>query len=375
VSVGSLVLQPDAEPPAGKLLEAASESPLFCQTWRRKRTDLADPSQSGYDLSLATIAVLRGWTDQEVAKLIIAVRREHNEKPEKALREDYIRRTIAKAKQAAAFGTNGGDEVDLSQFVCDPQQIDPRTGRPRAIARRVHEVDREALEWLWPGRIPLWSAWIWPLASPVAVPGPIRRCCHKNTDVRALLAPLAEMASRRRVAVLAVTHLSKSGGAKAVYRAMGSLAFTAAARAVWSVVKDQDDLNRRLFLPAKLNLAQDPDGLAYRIVRGRVEWDEQPVRMHADDAFAAEMGIVKPRKRGSDKREAIQWLCEELAGGPKPSSEIIELGGEYGFSKRTLQRAFKEMGGVRRKEAFDGPWIWGLHDQGDNEDATKPPLL
>jgi len=155
VSVGSLVLQPDAEPPAGKLLEAASESPLFCQTWRRKRTDLADPSQSGYDLSLATIAVLRGWTDQEVAKLIIAVRREHNEKPEKALREDYIRRTIAKAKQAAAFGTNGGDEVDLSQFVCDPQQIDPRTGRPRAIARRVHEVDREALEWLWPGRIPL----------------------------------------------------------------------------------------------------------------------------------------------------------------------------------------------------------------------------
>ena len=93
---------------------------------------------------------------------------------------------------------------------------------------------------------------------------------HNNTEVRGLLAPLAEVAGRYHLAIVAVTHLSKSGGTKAVYRAMGSLAFAAASRAVWAIVKDLNDPQRRLFLPAKLNLAQDPDGMAYRIKEGRV---------------------------------------------------------------------------------------------------------
>ena len=59
---------------------------------------------------------------------------------------------------------------------------------------------------------------------------------------------------------------------------MGSLAFAAAARAVWAITKDPDNPERRLFLPAKLNLARDPDGLAYRIDDGRVAWEFNPVK-------------------------------------------------------------------------------------------------
>jgi RecA-family ATPase len=55
---------------------------------------------------------------------------------------------------------------------------------------------------------------------------------HKNSEVRGLLAQLAVLAHRHRVAVVAVTHLNKSRDKKAVYRAMGSLAFAAAARAM-----------------------------------------------------------------------------------------------------------------------------------------------
>src|SRR5262249_8970645 len=57
---------------------------------------------------------------------------------------------------------------------------------------------------------------------------------HSNSDVRRVLAPLAELAARRNIAVVCVTHLRKSEGA-AVYRTMGSLAFAAAARAVWAI--------------------------------------------------------------------------------------------------------------------------------------------
>jgi putative DNA primase/helicase len=198
---------------------------------------------------------------------------------------------------------------------------------------------------------------------------------HNNTDVRGLLAPLAELAGRNRIAVVAVTHLSKSSGAKAVYRAMGSLAFAAASRAVWAIVKDQTDPQRRLFLPAKLNLAQDPDGLAYRIVDGRVAWETEPVKMHADDAFAAELRAANGvGHRGAERREASAWLREQLRGGPCSASELIELGEQCGFTKRTLQRALRSIGGERKKNSFDGPWLWSLSASSDEGD-TKPCLI
>ena len=202
---------------------------------------------------------------------------------------------------------------------------------------------------------------------------------HKNTEVRGLLAPLADLASVHRIAIVAVTHLSKSGGTKAVYRAMGSLAFAAASRAVWAIVKDQDDPQRRLFLPAKLNLAQDPDGLAYRIVNGRVQWDVEPVRMHADDAFAEEMRKSNGGSgRGTERREAVAWLRAELANGRKPTTELLEYAKECGFSERTLRRAFTEIGGKSIKASFNGPWLWELGDENCHEDCQhgqEAPLL
>ncbi|MFV0442165.1 MAG: AAA family ATPase [Planctomycetaceae bacterium] len=199
---------------------------------------------------------------------------------------------------------------------------------------------------------------------------------HNNSEVRGLLAPLAEIASRFDLSIVAVTHLSKSGGAKAVYRAMGSLAFAAASRAVWAIVKDQDDPQRRLFLPAKLNLAQDPDGLAYRIVEGKVVWELDPVRMHADDAFAAEMRINNGSgSRGSERREAAEWLREELADGPKPASEVIEAGEHCGFTKRTVQRAFSQIGGERKKGEFNGPWLWSLPADGSPTLFSPTPKM
>ncbi len=114
VEIADLVLQADAQPPLDKLIAAAAESPQFKQAWDRQRADLADQSQSAYDLSLATVAALRGWSDQEIANLIIAARRHHNERPEKALRADYIRRTLVRAKRAV---DEPADDVDISALV------------------------------------------------------------------------------------------------------------------------------------------------------------------------------------------------------------------------------------------------------------------
>lgn len=183
---------------------------------------------------------------------------------------------------------------------------------------------------------------------------------HNNTEVRGMLAPLADLARRHRVAIVSVTHLSKSAGTKAVYRAMGSLAFAAAARAVWAIVKDINDPLRRLFLPAKFNLAHEPSGLAYRIEEGRVAWETDPVSMHADDAFEAELESHSEKGgRGGDRREACAWLRSQLANGPLASNEIIADAKEQGISERTLRRAFKEIS-CRAKKGVDGFWHWEL---------------
>ncbi len=111
---GDLVLRVDAEPPAEKFAVLMQACPAFLQAWNRQRPDLEDQSQSAYDLSLADIAALNGWSDQEIADLIIATRRKHDEKPDKALRADYVTRTIASARRAAEERIASG--VNLSGF-------------------------------------------------------------------------------------------------------------------------------------------------------------------------------------------------------------------------------------------------------------------
>ncbi len=186
---------------------------------------------------------------------------------------------------------------------------------------------------------------------------------HKNAEIRGLLAPLGAIAERHRVAVVAVTHLNKSGGGPAIYRAMGSLAFAAAARAAWAVSKDRNDPRRRLLLPIKNNIAQDTGGLAYRIeptgVDGcpAVAWEPDPVNVSADDALGGDRGYDGGR---TERDDAAAWLCDFLARGSKPANDVFSEAKAAGFAKRTIQRA-KALAGVRpRKETFGGGWVWEL---------------
>ena len=87
-----------AEPPADKLAALCSGDPAFLATWEHKRRDLSDESPSGYDLALASRAAAAGWTDEEVANLLVAFRRRHGLDVAKAIREDYLAHTIARAR-------------------------------------------------------------------------------------------------------------------------------------------------------------------------------------------------------------------------------------------------------------------------------------
>jgi len=183
---------------------------------------------------------------------------------------------------------------------------------------------------------------------------------HKDSEVRALLAPLADLASRYGVAVIAVSHLNKGNG-DALTRFMGSLAFVAAARAAYVVTKDANDPARRLLLPVKNNIGIDDTGLAYRLEGGampRVEWESLPVRVSADEAVSS-----PDRKRGpapKEREEAESWLLDFLAGGPQPAEVVFAEAGRVGITQATLRRAKDAAGVESKKQGKDGPWAWQL---------------
>ena len=99
---GSLRLNKDAEPPDKWSLLCEAEPRALTAFNHALRTP--DRSASSYDLALANYAAKAGWTEQEIADLIIAHRRAHDAKP-KADLQDYLARTITTARRGLAAGS------------------------------------------------------------------------------------------------------------------------------------------------------------------------------------------------------------------------------------------------------------------------------
>jgi hypothetical protein len=184
---------------------------------------------------------------------------------------------------------------------------------------------------------------------------------NSNAEVRGMLAPLAALAAKHGVAVLCVTHLRKSAG-PAVHRAIASIAFTAAARAVWAVASDPSDTDRRLMLAVKQNLGPNVGGLAFRVTTKNglpvLDWELGAVNMDANDILN-----VEDRETHSERKEVDQWLREYLADGPVGASEVTRAAKDVGITKSTLWRASNALGVDRRKIGGRGAgWEWSLQD-------------
>jgi putative DNA primase/helicase len=198
---------------------------------------------------------------------------------------------------------------------------------------------------------------------------------NSNTQVREFLAPLAKLAEKYNVAIIGISHFNKKLDIAAAYRTIGSVGFRAAARAVWVVLLDPDDKDRRLFLPDKVNLAKEPTGLAFRLVDTQVttddglidtafcEFESAVIYKTADEVLRAEHSNLKGVSR---IKEATEWLKGILSNGPMPANNVKELAKFEGIKERTLERA-KEKLGIMSEPVFEGGkfkgWVWSLPEQ------------
>ena len=96
------MIDEDREPPPEKLLAMLNLVPRFGATWRRERKEF--PSQSEYDLSLATMAAATGgWRDEEIVALVMTHRKAAGE-PTRADRPGYWSGLLGKAKRELRQG-------------------------------------------------------------------------------------------------------------------------------------------------------------------------------------------------------------------------------------------------------------------------------
>ena len=129
--ISNLIIVPNVEIPPMLLEGLRVNHPKFGPTWDNSRTDLKDQSCSGYDLALASIGVSCSLTDQQIADLMIAHRREFPR--EKKIREGracaiYMQTTIATARAGRQSSESASKEFAELERLLNMQNAEPAAG-------------------------------------------------------------------------------------------------------------------------------------------------------------------------------------------------------------------------------------------------------
>ena len=185
-----------------------------------------------------------------------------------------------------------------------------------------------------------------------------------NVEVRSLLYPLAALAKRYRVAMIAIAHLNKRPSASSVNRVMGALTFVSTARTVWGVMRDPLDESQRLMLTLKNNVSEENQGLSFRLpkVEGGlapyVNWGEKPLAMTFQSACMRSPRFSFAEQSYRDDADHVtKRLREELSSGPQPRLLLMMSvpGGEAAH-----YRAAERLGVLKVKTDYYGGWMWML---------------
>jgi putative DNA primase/helicase len=199
----------------------------------------------------------------------------------------------------------------------------------------------------------------------------------RTTDVRAVLAPLVDLAAELKVAIVAVMHFNKKIDiTNVMLRISDSLAFAAVARHVYGVVDDAEH-ERKLLVRAKNNVAIKTKNqtLAFRFEACEVGIDKRSGRRiwaphivfeddYVDVSAMEAMQAVASNKAPTARDGAKKFLFDLLAHGPVLSAEIEEAAEANGVSRRTLFRAKNDLNVIAKKDTTkkNGPWTWQLPD-------------
>ncbi|MDF9408268.1 MAG: DNA repair protein RadA [Pelotomaculum sp. PtaB.Bin013] len=175
---------------------------------------------------------------------------------------------------------------------------------------------------------------------------------HRANEVRPLLARLAALAERHKCAMLCIIHLSKATASKSIYRGMGSIDFTAAARSVLLAGSDPQDTKRRALVHIKSSLAAAGQSQGFEL--GDNFFWTGISELTAGALLANEVNLADKKNKLDS---AVEWLTEI-------QDEDISLMTLRRVKEKLCIKAYKKPG------EKNGPYLWelpGNNFQSDND--------
>ena len=174
---------------------------------------------------------------------------------------------------------------------------------------------------------------------------------NKANDVRALLAPLAEFAAKKDIAIVIVRHWNKAEKSSASYRGAGSADFRNASRSVLQVIRTGDGC---FVTVEKSNYGATGKTLTFSIDDGVFCWTGES-DMSANDILNLHTAAGREVHR---VRAAAEALIREMANadGRIRSKELYDEGKRRNMSEITIRRAAKALG-TRSEKVGDAWWV------------------
>jgi hypothetical protein len=149
---------------------------------------------------------------------------------------------------------------------------------------------------------------------------------YKDAEVRAVLAPYAEMAERLGVAILTIRHVTKGGHDRVAYSGSGSGAFSNLARTQIIMMEDPDDESCGLFGVSKMNIGPKGAMLRYRIVPSIEKPDIGIVEWLGESEMTAQEAHTKSRtpkeKPASQSSQMIIGVLEGQSPNPMSPGDV-----------------------------------------------------
>jgi len=175
---------------------------------------------------------------------------------------------------------------------------------------------------------------------------------NRANDIRGIMSKLAGIAERTGCAIVLVGHMNKSGGGKGIYRGLGSIDFTAAARSVLLIGRVKDDPSVRAVVHIKSNLAAEGKPVAFELSEDGFRW-------------IGEYNITQDELLGDTDRledgklaDAVKKITEIMSGDKCLAADCITLCAQEGIGERTVQRAKAALG--LKSQKIQDKWYWML---------------
>ena len=175
---------------------------------------------------------------------------------------------------------------------------------------------------------------------------------HRANEIRPLMAYLSKLAECSGAAIVLIGHMNKMQGAKAIYRGLGSIDLTAAARSVLLVARDPAKPENRVILQIKNSLAEMAKPVAFTLRDGKFEWlgeyDINVARLLSGESTGQESA-----------RDRAEKLLRSLFADPAvemPQTAVMEYAEKEGIHRDTVNFVKKMLGIRSFKKGTQ--WYW-----------------